>query len=721
MLYSDTCHYSDGVIFKYFQIHHVRKKFLDYCRVQLGFIFFLIFVPSETLENIKIYKMRLQNILLILGDLFTMSSQTWPDSYSQIEVISYILKNFGQPKFILVHDKSTTSSTASEFAEDRILQFAQDQFIPFKELLPEINITSDIIDEEIFRLISTFSKSKFNPAIYSHLLLLPTSSLRKSSPQPHPLILFNSVTLLIRDTPKLPPIFSNSFPLATFLLSSAGPYQICHFCSLHNYHAFRKITPHFQTSSSPLHENFHLAPIYIGNLGQFSGKIPPRFLTPQRNRVNLITFLAVNVQLLFNLTVYAVPSSEDDNGMESVIVMVLKSTANPVENLFSFGEKKEITFITKRQPHPFDWTWIKGPFEPQVLIHFALAFVIMSIFIYLIVTLLNDCGLQISILPFTISSSFELILRLVLDQHLEKLPSSRTPFRVAFCSWLLCCLVVTETYRGEIVGHFVKPLYLDGPLNFLTLGQSGNFFVNGFKIERRNTTSWISNVVRILEMEFEARNLKKYGQILDKFKTSENRFLETPFDAYKRLVFTEDAFIEETTRLEMFVGMDIAKNMFQLGEDSIARYAYTIVMKNVFSRNILSVFQTMVDSGLIQEKVAGQRSLSKYRFNAMMKKMIKNETDGVREELEIGKSETHVPLTIYHVKNVYIIKDVFYGVAAIILVLECVMDRYHMASSCDNFRCKLQEYMFVLWVWIRLKFILLYIYIFSEFPQWVKT
>lgn len=133
-------------------------------------------------------------------------------------------------------------------------------------------------------------------------------------------------------------------------------------------------------------------------------------------------------------------------------------------DLFSTGHNTETGFLVPVELQGLDFDGILGPIGLPVFVWTILCSVGMAIFFNISVTIGNQvkaCAKKVSAYAL-----LELVIRAVLDQCRERLPLKNNFFRVALSPWLFYCLIISETYRGELVSYLVRPPMVDAPETF---------------------------------------------------------------------------------------------------------------------------------------------------------------------------------------------------------------------------------------------------------------
>ncbi|OXA45427.1 hypothetical protein Fcan01_20254 [Folsomia candida] len=608
-----------------------------------------------------------------------------PSAQKISEIVAQIILNIGFPKsLITIGDINSSNSELFEFLHNNLSN-------PNLKIEPCLkNGTPSWNNDESSAI------AKFNEAKYNKFIIVPISLLNLLQ-EKFSLILLNSVTIVIQNIPNFQLLTGDNYPPYTFLINSTGTFRLCHFC---------QEASNWTSFGFSVQTKFHSAPIFIRNAGLHNDtavkKIRPG-IKLTREFVHLLTlkaYLAIQIQEILNVSVHLLHPS-DERLCESVNFWETNSTI--YKELLSFGEKKEIKFITRLGSNRFDFSRIKGPYSTTFAIMFCAASLIMAIFMFAILKLRKNK-------PWSWLSSVELILRMVLDQHLEILPSQSTPFRVSLCTWLLFCVVITEAYRGEIVGRLLKPKYLKGPKSFGEIIDAGRAtFTRGlFQLETQNCTEketngtcpfvWISNAIDLFENEIDARNLSKHVRILNALKSDVVENWEKIDD---RLRNSNDAFFDDAAILERIVQVD---RHFGISKESISRYLYNSVSKNMFHARILKIFGAFFTSGFVTYKLQNQKDVDTDSFISDLR----NKGSRVTGEL-------HASLKVSHFRTFLVYIFGLYFTAGVIILIEkavkeeksTMLGKMRRSNKYNTFYGR-----------FKLRLALYYISIYSEFPKW---
>lgn len=605
------------------------------------------------------------------------SSHPASNTKLQMTLFEALLENVGIPKVVI-----TINSVGTDFHP----QFMFNSQTPFQHYFV-VQVLKNSTNDSASN-ITSITKTTPNPEHVSKLnsaknhYIIGTFSLieRISNSKIFP-DWVHAIVILTQERSTLIPQTSaiqseKSFPQFTFFLNSTGSYRLCHSCSKSHQHSWTplELSAIKKSQFSPQIQ-FSLAPFYIKNLGiGFPlDKIPQSwFLLNRMSSLNYRAFLAVQIQRKLNVSVQFCLSQ--CKRLESVCFLVVinnyfnsYSSTKSYFSLVSFGEVIKFKFLTRRQIHSFDWNWIRGPYETDVLLLFCLTLPIVSISTYFILKSEKDTE-DFDTKPLNLLSSFELIVRMVLDQHLEKLPSTSIHFRLGFSSWLLFCIVVTEAYRGEIVGHFIQPSYLQGPSEFEGLTERKAGFTMGTGPMTNATDCSMthgSNTILALSLEVGFRNLSKHRDLYNRLVLCES-ILRNVFDIYKVLLDNDNAFIGEMLYLNSF--MESFPGQFEQSTESIPKNIYNAVTKNVHFNQIATLFGQLVDTGFIFKHF----ETSSRRDVAYLKKRLLLGIKNVTRNYDVIGNR--VKLSISHFKTLLMLTMGLYISAIVFLLVEKVLE-----------------------------------------------
>lgn len=290
--------------------------------------------------------------------------------------------------------------------------------------------------------------TRHNCAQYAQILLIDVSTLNLILNKDHLKIqLFNSVAILIQYTRSLKSsiqyLAGNHWPELTFLLNRTNSFKLCHFCQksthLHVWENF------IESKTSPpynkFRNDFHLAPMFVRNAIVGTNKITDEdyldLSSKYRRELKFHAFLSTQIQSSLNTSVHFLREGPHFDHFTIQFFIVVDHEFDSLHlQIQSFGERTEVKFLTRRKLQDFDWNWVQGPYDVEVWICFCVTFLMAMVVINLI--------LKFEPSRHNIMDTFLLMLRIVYEQHLERLPSRRTFFRVAFSSWLIFCLIITQ-------------------------------------------------------------------------------------------------------------------------------------------------------------------------------------------------------------------------------------------------------------------------------------
>lgn len=185
----------------------------------------------------------------------------------------------------------------------------------------------------------------------------------------------------------------------------------------------------------------------------------PGNLSPWNSSMSVRTLLLCELSTRQNLTLVSVPRYPFPSFQTGLLLRPYSAC-----DLFLTGEDLEIGFLVPVHLAGLDFNFngILGPIGLPVAI-WTLGFAgIMILFFY---TSLKF-GSIVTEFSLNVYFSMETVLRPLLDQCQEKLGVKSDFFRIALAPWLFYCLIISETYRGELVSYLVRPEIVDGPETF---------------------------------------------------------------------------------------------------------------------------------------------------------------------------------------------------------------------------------------------------------------
>jgi hypothetical protein len=129
-------------------------------------------------------------------------------------------------------------------------------------------------------------------------------------------------------------------------------------------------------------------------------------------------------------------------------------SAFPNQHIFDPWETYSLrfTFIYRKEPHCTLGDLV-GPIGSTVLSITAISFTVLLFILFSF----SYVPYSIPTSPISFISITSSLLRPLLDQCEEELPSSRFYFRLILAPWLFYCLLLSETYRSELTSHMMKP------------------------------------------------------------------------------------------------------------------------------------------------------------------------------------------------------------------------------------------------------------------------
>ncbi|OXA53658.1 Glutamate receptor [Folsomia candida] len=563
---------------------------------------------------------------------------------------------------------------------------------------------------------------RYNPAKQRKIILLDISTLNLILTKDQIKIqLFNSVTILIQDTPQLLPnirnLVGNFWSERTFLLTLTNIFQLCHFCQEFTHHHVwenLKISPKMSPLDNKFRKNFHHAALFVRNAltGNATSAELDSLKTFSKNQIKLKlrAFLSTQIQIFLNTSIHFLQNGQEHSFETIYFYTLFRPGFNyQRQQVFSFGERKEIKFLTRRKVRDFDWNWVQGPYDAEVWICFCVTFLITMMLMNLILKFEPSRRNKHDIVH-----TFLLMLRIVLEQHLEQLPSRKTFFRVAFATWLIFCLVITEAYRGEFMGTFVQQRYLEVPKSVEDLE---NFYTSGTRFKTDNNgTKLTSNVVVLFQED--PRNLSKHRTILE---TLERGNIVTNYeDLFQRLYVKGDSLIEDSIVLESILSIE-SKEKFELSEDIVSTDIFNFIEKNVFTRYISNILQLCVETGFVQSKTKSEVG----EMVGQAKRVIKGLLRQIGRGQDAENGGKRIILTFAHCKTFFILMFIFYSGSLVIFVVErrryCVIEGGEISGNFTDKRGysrRVYRPHKNFCTRIRLRVMIWYISIFREYPQW---
>lgn len=131
---------------------------------------------------------------------------------------------------------------------------------------------------------------------------------------------------------------------------------------------------------------------------------------------------------------------------------------SPTDMFFTGHSTKTGFLVPVDLQHNLDFEGILGPIGIEVLL--------WTVGCGFVVTLFFCFSAKFSVRKLGVFYSIELVIRPLLDQCQEKLKYTENFFRIVVSPWLFYCLIISETYRGELVSYLVHPPKGEAPETF---------------------------------------------------------------------------------------------------------------------------------------------------------------------------------------------------------------------------------------------------------------
>jgi len=264
----------------------------------------------------------------------------------------------------------------------------------------------------------------------------------------------------------------------------------------------------------------------------------------------------------------------------------------------------------------------------------------------------------------TFDSVTSVVLRPLLDQCEERrLPSIKAYFRLILSTWLFYCLLVTDTYRSELISHMMKGQKkywlrefkdITNPDCHITNfgnrpGQYPNSkdiikseMMNSVTLERRDKFSAIlDNVNRTTEHLTQIHKLRGEKEYYDYLIKS----IQTG-----AMLMIGDVFILKgfSDAAELLVG----SRFYELSEEYIPNKIFWSVRQSPVQQSVISLLKRLRDSGTLQFFAAQDDSIHKAVINIQFKTTF---SKGLKPEsgvVSVRKRGTVETLKLRHVRTV---------------------------------------------------------------------
>lgn len=217
------------------------------------------------------------------------------------------------------------------------------------------------------------------------------------------------------------------------------------------------------------------------------------------------------------------------------------------------------------------------------------------------------------------SSVVSVVIRPLLDQCEEchmTVPSQKVYFRLILLTWLLFCLIITETYRSELINHLMKPKFGSYWLeSFQNLSEDDRnlFGFNGrFGHEGELFPIFVSEMEHTRNKELQ-KSLKILTKRLTPLLILKKKFILKSLQA--ELSRGSVSILAESFLLDSVCNIldnQFGGRYYELSKESIKNKRFWSVLDGPYQASILSVYDRLRDGGILEHFQAQQDMVDYY-------------------------------------------------------------------------------------------------------------
>lgn len=205
------------------------------------------------------------------------------------------------------------------------------------------------------------------------------------------------------------------------------------------------------------------------------------------------------------------------------------------------------------------------------------------------------------------------VIRPIFDQCEERhetLPSTKFYFRLILCTWLFYCLIITDTYRSELISYLMRPqIGISWLKKFSLLRPDQHFLRFGFRPGQ--TTSVNEFVQAEIEScrETEPKRAQFLEQILQGISQTSKLMKEKKLDVLKTfsvggfIAFGDSFLLLSCIRVfERIVG----GRFYEVSTDSVENRLYWAVSPGPWHTGVIGTMRRLRDGGILNYFAAQQ-------------------------------------------------------------------------------------------------------------------
>ena len=419
------------------------------------------------------------------------------------------------------------------------------------------------------------------------------------------------------------------------LINPDGRYKLCSFCSPQGNNYWKPVRPGRKIFPYRRIKNFNLAKITILTipmastlkvfrneffLDYITSPAHPRLMFPEPVQFFALKYSIqqLNISLMSCISLKAAINCANTDG----IFPIRAKKADGGWRIFFFGEDLHFRFIYMIDSSLSSWWALVAPLGWRVLLATFWSAVLITVMNCILTNTTTMTTVMEHRGPLTLGNSFLHTIRPLLDQCYEILPSSSFRFRLVFLFWLFYCLIVSETYRGELVSYLTKPYY---EIKAETLRE---LIAGGYDIFSKGGPNKIcdSEAGRLITTEIITQlNPSPYVvQLVEKLCQPSAVESNLP-NIIDRLLKTDELFLDNSELVEFIeAGLKATKGhkAFGISRDILNSPLVWVLAKNTIPERMYEIFHRLYDTGIIQYGMEmhrrGMKRLAKSRFEEIV-------------------------------------------------------------------------------------------------------
>lgn len=190
----------------------------------------------------------------------------------------------------------------------------------------------------------------------------------------------------------------------------------------------------------------------------------------------------------------------------------------------------------------------------------------------------------------------ETVLRPLLDQCDEdKVTGKNVKLRIIFLSWLFYCLIITATYRSELISHLMKPPVGQWLETFQDLAGDKERYISQLGSRAGQSVQ----LYQVLATEFDKGVTTKKSEM---FRMLYKRLYRSEGSIFPNMSQGTVNILSDSFILSRFCDEFEQKygiRYYDLSQESLLSYVFWSVKNGPFQKEILEIFKWLRDSGIL--------------------------------------------------------------------------------------------------------------------------